>query len=345
MQLGTRTIGDGFPLYVICEAGVTNFGSMDLARRQVDAAVAAGCDAVKFQAWRTENLVSREVSQRLEGTFGFNWFDRMKGRELSFDQLRELQQYSADRGITFFATPHDLDALDFLVDDLDVPVLKVGSGEAGNRQFLERVAATGKPIMISFGMQTPAEIEEGLAVLAGGGAPSVAVFHCVSVYPTPAAVADLPRLETMRRHGVPVGISDHSVGWHLVLAAAAMGARLVEKHLTFDKADPRSVDNPGAVLPEELALMVQQLREIEAAMVPVSDEHRARAVAPTRRWATQSIVARVDLPAGATVSGDVIAFKRPGDGGLDASRVGEVLGRTTRVFIGRDQQILAEHLQ
>src|SRR5258707_10853778 len=137
--IGARRIGSGEPLFIICEAGVTNYGARDLALRQVDAAVQAGADAVKFQLWRTEHLVSRAVARRLEGDLGYDWFDRLKAKELSHDDIRAIAAYARTSGILFLATPHDEESLAFLVKQLDVPVLKVGSGESHNVEFLQKI--------------------------------------------------------------------------------------------------------------------------------------------------------------------------------------------------------------
>jgi N,N'-diacetyllegionaminate synthase len=331
-------------VFLVAEAGVAALGDVELARRQVDAAVDARVDAIKFQAWRTESLVSRPVAERLHNELGYDWFDRMQSRELSFDELRDLQAYARERGITFFATPHDDDALEFLVS-LDVPMLKVGSGEAANLPFLRRVGAARKPVLIAFGLQSDDEARGAVATLQDAGAPEVVAFHTTSLYPTPPQFVALDRLARLRDAlGVPVGLSDHSIGWHMIVAAVALGARAIEKHLTFDKDDPRSLDNPGALEPDELGLMVRHVREVEAALRPVAAEELAGELGRSRDWAEQSIVAVRDLPAGTVLSPDDLAFKRPGRGGLPPAAADDVVGRTLRRAVGADEQILLDDL-
>ena len=328
-------------MFVICEAGVTNYGEIELAHRQVAAAADAGCDAVKFQAWRTESLVSKPVAERLSEELGRNWYERMESRELTWDELRALRDDAVARGLVWFATPHDDASLDFLAGDLDVPCLKVGSGEASNWTFLRRVGSAGKPVLIAFGLQSDDEALRAVTTLRDSGAPEVVAFHTVSAYPTPYELANLTRIDDLRELlGVPVGISDHTVGWHIPLAAVARGARAVEKHLTFDKADPRSLDNPGALEPDEWVQMVRQIRELELALAePPADPLEA-----SRDWALQAAVAARDLAAGHVLTEADLAFKRPARGGVPASEAESLLGRTLRAAVAQDEQIRRDDL-
>ena len=328
-------------VFVICEAGVTNYGVPELAHRQVDVAADSGADAVKFQAWRTESLVSRPVAERLSDELGFDWFQRMADRELPFEELDRLGRHARDRGLVFFATPHDDASLDFLVGVLDVPCLKVGSGEASNWAFLRRVGESGKPVLISFGLQSDGEARRAVDLLQGAGAAEVIAFHTVSVYPTPpelASLARIPRLAELL--GVPIGISDHTVGWHIPLAAVALGAQAIEKHLTFDKSDPRSLDNPGALEPEEFPEMVRQVRELELALLPPPAEDER--IEHSRGWALQAVVAAGRLEAGHVLTADDVAFKRPGRGGVPAAEVARLLSRRLRRAVEPDEQIRLE---
>ncbi len=171
------------------------------------------------------------------------------------------------------------------------------------------------------------------------------VLHCVSIYPTPYENANLKRIEHLQKLlKVPVGISDHSVNWHIPLAAVAKGACVVEKHLTFDKADPRSLDNPGALLPEEFKLMVQQIRNIESSLVEFSEKDRIKTLSKGRDWAGQSMVAAKNLPVGTILKKDMITFKRPGKGGLPAGLINKVVGRRIKHKIEEDEQVLLKDL-
>lgn len=331
--------------FIICEAGVTNYGELELAKRQIDAALEACADVVKFQAWKTEDLVSKKVAARLEKELGYNWFDRMKYKEFSYDALRELQKYAQKKGISFFATPHDDESLDFLVRDLGVPYIKVGSGEAHNYEFLRKVGGYKKPVFISFGMHKDEEIKKAIKVLKNAGAQDIIVFHCTTKYPTPYHEVDLPRISHLKNlTGLSVGLSDHSVGWHSVLAGVSIGAVAIEKHLTFDKSDPRSIDNPGALLPEEFKTMVTQIRDVERSLVCVPQEQKLKNLEESRNWAGQAIVAKRNIKSGEMILKDTLAFKRPGKGGLPPEMAESIIGKTAKVDIPEDEQILFDHL-
>lgn len=347
VSLGDRRIGDGKSVFVICEAGLTNYGEMDLAKRQIDAAVAARADAVKFKVQKTENFVSKPVAKRLEKELGYDWYERLKYKDIPYEGVRELKVYSKEKGgPVFFATAHEEESLNFIADDLKLPFLKVGSGEAHNLDFLKKVGAKRRPVIISFGLQSDDEIVRAVAVLREAGAAGVVALHCTTLYPTPYTEVALRRMDRIHElTGGPVGLSDHSVGWHICLAAVARGAAVIEKHLTFDKTDPRSLDNPGALLPDEFTIMVRQIRDIEEAMRPLNERAREKKLAKARAWAGQAIVAARDIPAGTVLSRHDLAFKRPAKGGIPADKADEVIGRKTKVAIPADEQVLLNHLR
>ena len=329
----------------MCEGGVTNYGDLTLAKQQADTARAVGADIVKFQAWKTEHLISRKVSKRLAPELGYDWFERLKCKELSFDELKKLYEYCIRIGISCFATAHDDVSLDFLHREIAQQFFKVGSGESHNFEFLKNVGSRGKPVIISFGLQSEAEVLKAVEVLRSAGTREIIALHCTSLYPTPYDMVGLARMLYLKElTGLPVGISDHSVGWHVVLAAVALGAHLVEKHLTFDKNDHRSLDNPGALLPGEFMLMVRQIRDIEQAMRSMSEFERMRGLEAARDWAAQSLVAARDIPAETVLTREMIAFKRPPRGGLPPEALYSVIGKKTKIGIEEDEQILLEYL-
>ena len=346
IKLGKILVGERQPCFIICEGGVTNYGQLKLAKTQVDSAVEAGCDIVKFQACVTEKLVSRKVSKRLEKELGYNWFERMKYKEFPFDQIEELFDYAKKSGIPVFATAHDDISLDFLDKTIQQPFFKIGSGESHNFEFLKNVGSRGKPVIISFGIQTDEEVVKAVKVLRQAGTKEIIALHCVSMYPTPYEYANLGRIEHLKKLlNVPVGISDHSVGWHIPLAAVALGACVVEKHITFDKKDPRSLDNPGALLPKEFKLMVQQVRDLEKGLVILNEHERIKALEKGRDWAGQSMVAVRDLPVGTVLTKKMITFKRPGKGGLPPGMIDEVVGKRVNKFVEEDEQLLLKNLK
>jgi N,N'-diacetyllegionaminate synthase len=320
-------------VFVVAEAGISNYGDPELAHRQVDAAADAGADAVKFQAWRTSELVSRSTD------LGRRWHERMAGRELPPETFAELQAHARERGLTFFATAHDAPSVEFLAG-LDVPLLKVGSGEASNWEFLRVVGAAARPVLIAFGLQSDEEARRAVEVLQEAGAPEVTALHTVTIYPTPAHLAGLERMTRLAASlDVPVGYSDHTVGSHVSLAAVALGARALEKHLTFDKADDRSLDNAGALEPAEWIDFVREVRELEAALGEPAREELDEARAGFRDWALQAVVAARDLEAGSTLAPEDLSAKRPLGEGVPASELERVVGRRLRRAVAADEQI------
>jgi N,N'-diacetyllegionaminate synthase len=320
-------------VFVVAEAGVSNYGDPELAHRQVDAAADAGADAVKFQAWRTSELVSRSTE------LGQRWHERMAGRELPPESFAELQAHASERGLTFFATAHDAPSVDFLVA-LDVRLLKVGSGEASNWEFLRVVGAAARPVLIAFGLQSDEEARRAVEVLREAGAPEVTALHTMTIYPTPAHLAGLERMTRLAASlDVPVGYSDHTVGRHVSLAAVALGAQALEKHLAFDKADDRSLDNAGALEPAEWVDFVREIRELEAALGEPARDELDQARAGFRDWALQAVVAARDLDAGTELRDDDLAAKRPLGDGVPASELDSVVGRRLRRPVAADEQI------
>ncbi len=331
-------------VFVVCEAGVTNYGELELALRQVDAAVEAGADAVKFQAWVTEALVSREAAAAAREALGYDWFERLEERRLSEGDLRRVRDYAAERGITFFASPHDEVSLRFLVDELEVPMLKVGSGEAANERFLRAVGAAGRPTLISFGLQSVEEAKRAGDILRAAGAAEVVPLHCVTLYPTPYSLARLDRLATLREAlGLPIGISDHTVGRHVALAAVALGARVVEKHFTLSR-DMYGPDASLALEPDELEDLVEGVREIETMLANPVDKDELEPFAEMKRVFEKSVVAVADIPTGATLEEAMLAAKKPGTG-IPAHRLREVVGRRARVDIAADSVLTEDALE
>jgi len=326
-------------VFVVAEAGVSNYGDPKLAHRQVDAAADAGADAVKFQAWRTSELVSRSTD------LGRRWHERMAGRELPPEAFAELQAHARERGLTFFATAHDAPSVEFLVE-LGAPLLKVGSGEASNWEFLRVVGAAARPVLIAFGLQSDEEARRAVEVLQEAGAPEVTALHTVTIYPTPAHLAGLERMTRLAASlDVPVGYSDHTVGRHVSLAAVALGAQALEKHLTFDRTDDRSLDNAGALEPDEWVDFVREIRELEAALGEPAREELDEARAGFRDWALQALVAAHDLDAGTELAREDLSAKRPLGDGVPASELESVVGRRLRRAVATDEQIRLSNLE
>lgn len=329
-----RTVGDGNPIYIIAEAGVAHFGNEEKAYRLVDLAVEARADAVKFQVFDVNALISDELN---------DWKDRLRSRQLPFQAFERIQRYCREKRITFFATAHDEPSLTFL-ESLNVPVYKVGSGEVGNWPYLSRVAALGKPIIFSTGMYQISQIKEALDTVAATGNPNVAVLHCVTRYPTPPEEVNLGNIALIRkRFNVISGYSDHTEGYHIPLVSAALGAAIIEKHISLDFNVPDAQDWKVSCGPHNLGLFIRQVRQIEAALC-VRESGPTEGEQESLVWAGKSLVAKHEIAAGALLTSDDILSKRPGTG-IPPSQVGEVLGRRTKVVLIKDKVIKFEDLE
>lgn len=334
VQLIDKKVGDSEPVYIAAEGGLTNWGDIELAKQQVDAAMAAGCDAIKFQAQTTEDLVSKKESPY--------WYRRIKYKELSYENLEELLDYCAIRNIEYFVTAHVERDLDFLDKKLNVPFLKIGSGESVNYEFLKNVGSRKKPVIMSLGLHlTDEEIKKSIKTLEDGGTKDIIVLHCNTVYPTPPDINDLSAITRLKGlTDYPVGYSDHTIGWHMVIAAVALGATFIEKHISFDKSDKRSFDCPGSGTPEDWKQIVDQIKEVEQALYPAKEAQKKREelIKNGRKWARQSITASQNISKGTKITPSMITLKRPGTG-LGPDEMGKVVGKTTKKKIEEDSFI------
>ena len=330
-------------IFIIAEAGVNHNGSIDLARKLVDAAVDAGADAVKFQSFVAASIVTATASKaeyQIANTGSSeSQLEMLKKLELSHPQQRELFEYCKTSGIKFFSTPFDSDSLKFLVSNLKLSTIKIGSGELTNAPFLLEVARCTDKIILSTGMSTIEEIELSLGVIAFGmttdntSKPSTAackkalssdagrqtlrqrvtLLHCTTDYPTSPTDINLRAMVTLReKFNCPVGLSDHSVGTHIAVGAVAMGATVIEKHLTTSR-DLVGPDHQASLEPDEFKRLVANIRDIEIAFgsaekTPTANETKNQQVA------RRSIVASKPIKLGEIFTIDNIVVKRPGTG-------------------------------
>jgi N-acetylneuraminate synthase/N,N'-diacetyllegionaminate synthase len=335
--VGGRVLGRG-PAFLIAEAGVNHNGDLDLARRLVDAAAAAGADAVKFQTFRTDALVSAAAPKaryQMETTGGAESQRAMLARlELSAEAHAGLRDHAARRGLVFFSTPFDEASAD-LLDGLGVELLKVPSGEVTNLPLLRHLAGKGRPILLSTGMSTLDEVATAVETIRAAGDPAVAILHCVSAYPAPVEDTNLRAMDTLReRFDCPVGLSDHTLGIEIALAAVARGAAVLEKHLTLDRALP-GPDHRASLEPADFTALVRGVRAIERALGD-GDKRPMPSELDTRAVARRSLVAARALPAGHRLTGADVAIKRPGTG-LAPADLDRVLGRTLARGVGADE--------
>ena len=336
LDIGGRAVGRGARCFVIAEAGVNHYGSIDAACQLVDVACDARADAVKFQTFTAESLVTPDAPKaayQLQRTSAAeSQLDMLRGLELSKELHRTLFDYCGTRGILFLSTPFDEESADFL-DALGVPAFKISSGELTNLPLLDHIARKHKPIILSTGMASLGEVEVAVDTIAHAGNPRLALLHCVSAYPADPCEVNLRAIKTLAEaFQLPVGYSDHTLGQDVALAAVALGASILEKHFTLSRDLP-GPDHQASLEPDELTALVRAVRTIEAAFgdgrkAPVPSEASTAAVA------RKSLVAAADIPAGAVIAAEAIAVRRPGTG-LSPAMLPHVVGRTARVRIPR----------
>ena len=334
VRIGDRLVGEGKPCFIIAEAGVNHNGDVNLAKKLVDTAKEAGADAVKFQTFRAEEVVTKnaEKAEYQKGTTGAeeSQFEMVKKLELTEGEFEELFDYAQKIGIVFLSSPFDKRSVD-LLDELGVPAFKVGSGEITNFPLLRHIARKGKPIILSTGMSTLDEVEEALKVIRGEGAEEIILLHCVSCYPARVEDMNLRAMETLRRaFKLPVGLSDHTLGITIPVAAVALGACVIEKHFTLDKSLP-GPDHRASLEPVELKEMVTAIRDVERALgdgikQPTVEEEENKKVG------RRSIVARVAIPKGTIISQEMLDIKRPGTG-LEPKYMNSILGKKAKIDI------------
>jgi N-acetylneuraminate synthase/N,N'-diacetyllegionaminate synthase len=324
--LAGRTVGAGHPCLVIAEAGVNHNGDPALAHRLVDVAAEAGADAVKFQTFRPEGLVAAGADaapyQRRQGALGQR--QMLEALALPDSAWRDLADHAAERGLLFLSTAFDAESLELLLA-LGVPALKVPSGELDNLGFIADLAGRGLPLVVSTGLGT--EDEVAAAVAAAAAAPGLALLHCVTAYPAPAAASNLRAMAAMgERFGVPVGWSDHTEGHVTAVAAVALGAAIVEKHFTTDRGLP-GPDHAASADPAQLAAYVAAVRTAEASLGD-GVKRPAAAELENRRFARRSYHAARDLSPGEVVQEADVALLRPATGlPPSATVVGRVVAR------------------
>nr|WP_297705531.1 N-acetylneuraminate synthase [uncultured Butyrivibrio sp.] len=320
-------------VYIIAEAGVNHNGSYELACRLVDAAKTAGADCIKFQTFKTKNLVSdnaKKAEYQRKITGDGSQSDMLRKLELSYDEFLGLKEYCGKVGITFLSTPFDLDSIAFL-NSIDMPFWKIPSGEITNYPYLVAIARTGKPVVMSTGMCNMKEIEDAISVLRDNGANDIKLLHCNTEYPTPYEDVNLKVMKTMNEaFKVEVGYSDHTNGIEVPIAAVALGATVIEKHFTLDR-NMEGPDHKASLEPDELAAMVTSIRNIEKAMGNGIKEPSNSEVKNIKA-ARKSIVAKRNIKAGEVLDERNLTTKRPGTG-ISPMRWNEVIGtRAIRDF-------------
>lgn len=353
--------------YIIAEAGVNHNGSLDRALAMVDIAANAGADAVKFQTFKPEAVISRyavkaEYQAKNTGD-SESQLEMVKKFELGLSAHKQILRHCEMRNIQFLSTPFDLSSVDLLINDLKVPRIKVASGEITNAPLLLHVAVSGLPVILSTGMSLLGDIEDALGVLAYGylqcgEVPSIANFrqayqssvgqkrlqenvtllHCTTEYPTPFVDVNLRAMDTLAAaFGLPIGLSDHTAGYSIAIAGAARGASIIEKHFTLDRGLP-GPDHKASLEPGELSAMVTAIREVEQA-IGSPRKLVAQSEAQNQAIARKSLVALQPIHKGERFTENNLGVKRPGTG-ITPMQYWEFHGKIATRDYGVDEVIL-----
>jgi len=316
-------------VFIIAEAGVNHNGSIKLAKKLIDVAVDAGADAVKFQTFKAEKLVSKnaqkadyqkQTTDKIESQF-----DMIKKLELDLDTHKELISYCKTKNIMFLSTPFDHDSIE-LLNDLRLEIFKIPSGEITNLSYLRHIGKLDKKVILSTGMADMGEIEDALDILleAGTKKENITVLHANTMYPTPMEDVNLNAMVTIgNTFDVAFGYSDHTLGIEVDIAAVAMGAKVIEKHFTLDKT-MEGPDHKASLEPDELKAMVKAIRNIELALGS-SVKKPSNSEIPNINVVRKSIVAKTEIKKGQILTEENITIKRPGNG-LSPMRWDEIVG-------------------
>lgn len=325
--------------FIIAEAGVNHNGSIENAKKMIDAVVKAGANCVKFQTYISENVMSKlapKAEYQISNTGpDESQLEMVKKLELSFGDFRELKQYCDEKGIMFLSTPFDLESADFL-NDLGMEIFKIPSGEITNLPYLRKINSFGKKVILSTGMANLDEIQAALDVLKDC---KVSLLHCTTEYPCPYDSVNMNAMLTLKQNfGSEVGYSDHTQGIEVPIMAVAMGAKIIEKHFTLDK-NMEGPDHKASLEPDELKAMVMAIRNVEKAFgngVKEPQEAEKKNIDIARK----SIVAKRDIKKGETFTEQNLTTKRPGNG-ISPMRWDEIIG-TVAVKDFKEDELICE---
>jgi len=332
-------------VFIIAEAGVNHNGSITIAKKLVDMAAECGADAIKFQTFKAEESTGKFADkaqyQKENDSTEESQFEMIKKLELPFKQFEEIQNYCNDKGIIFISTPDGLESLNYLIS-LNLQLIKVGSTEVTNYEFLRKIGETGKNIILSTGMSTLGEVEKALQVIYATGNKNVKLMHCTSDYPTAVEDVNLRAMITMREaFKIPVGLSDHTNGFEAAIACVALGGGFIEKHITLDRS-MKGPDHKASMNASEFKEYVSHIRDTEKILgdgIKKPTERENQIIKTTRR----SIVAAYDLKKCSIITEKMLDFKRPGDG-IKPEMAEILIGRTLKRDVKQDEVIKWEDI-
>ena len=308
--------------YIVAEINTSHFGNMETAKEMIDQAKKAGCDCVKFQSWSMKSLYSKSYYD--ENPIAKRFFNKFA---FSDEDLAEVAEYSKKSGIAFSSTPYSKVEVDFLLEKCNVPYIKVASMDLNNYPYLDYIARSGTPIVLSTGMGELEEIQKAVETIEKTGNKNICILHCISIYPPEISTIRLNNILGLRENfpDYSIGFSDHSIGTEMASAAVALGACMIEKHFTLDKTKI-GMDNQMASEPEEMALLVRNCHNVQIAL---GDTRRIvlPAELEQRKKMRRSIVAIKDTKAGTRLKTDNLDVKRPGTG-LPPDKINELVGKT-----------------
>lgn len=324
-------------ILIIAEAGVNHNGSFELAKELVEKAVNADADCIKFQTFKAENLACKSAQkadyQKMTTNSEESQYGMLKKLELSFAQFKELKEYCDEKGIMFLSTPFDLESIDFLAS-LGMKIFKIPSGEITNLPYLRKINSYKRDVILSTGMSEINEIRDALNVLKDC---KVSLLHANTEYPTPASDANLLAIKTLKEEfNLPSGYSDHTLGIEAPIAAAALGAEIIEKHFTLDK-NMEGPDHKASLEPDELTAMVKAIRNIEL-MLGDGKKEPSQSERKNKVIARKSIAAKTSIKKGEIFTEDNLCVKRPGNG-ISPMKWDEVIGTSAQKDYDEDDLI------
>ncbi|GBE39914.1 N,N'-diacetyllegionaminic acid synthase [bacterium BMS3Bbin08] len=326
--------------FIIAEAGVNHNGSIEIAKKLIDAAVDARADAVKFQTFKTELLISSHAKkseyQKKSTPKKESLYVMLKRLELSFEQHKGLNAYAKEKGIIFLSTPFDNESVD-LLNKLRIPLFKISSGDITNLPFLKYIAKKNKPIILSTGRSTIKEVREAVNTISRAGNGQITLLHCVSNYPASYKDLNLRAIQTLKKSfKIPVGFSDHSLGIEASIAAVAMGASVIEKHITLDR-NMKGPDHKASLEPHELKALVSAVRNVESAIGHGLKEP-AKSELKDIKKVRKGLFSRVYIPKGSKLKQEMLVIKRPA-AGVEPKHLNKIIGRTVLRNIKEDSPI------
>ena len=309
MRIGNRLLGDENPCFIIAEIGVNHNGNVELAKKMIRAAKSCKVDAVKFQNWITDEIVTQKVAKpKYQRGSDKTQYEMLKKLELSEEDFEELYDYTKKLGLVFLSTAEGKRCIDFL-EKLNVPAYKVGSPDLTNFPDLTYIAKKGKPIILSTGMATMDEVREAVEVIKNAGNNQIILLHCTTNYPTKLEDVNMRAMLSMKKEfNLPIGYSDHTQGMMTSLMAVSLGAIIIEKHFTINK-NLEGPDHKSSLIPSEMKLMVKRIRDVETILgspikKPVDSEKEMI------RLMRKYIVAKKDIPKDTVITEDMLTIKR-----------------------------------